>query len=536
MKSYYFKGVFKPKITCIIITVTSNINTGGDSINFSDINIEPLPHQEKTARMVVEQLEGRALLADEVGLGKTIEAGLILKHYLNEGLLDNFLILVPASLGFQWTEEMVNKFNIKDIFFNRKGRGWQYFDYQIASLDKAKRERHARYLKEIAFDMVIVDEAHKLKNRKTLNWKFVNSLEKKFCLLLTATPLQNDIQELYNLISIIHPDLYSNFSEFKQKYDIDRHTVGENNKLQQDLQEIMIRNSHKQTPLDLSDRHIKQITVTLCSEERKIYDRVTSYVKKKYRQKQNEGSGILNLLLYQRELCSSFAALRQTLSKTETKDQEITEILRIMNKVGCSSKLKKTLEIIAETEGRVLIFTEFRATQNYIGYFLEENGHKTIVFNGSFSSSGKEYIKFLFQKDRDVMISTEAGSQGLNLQFCNVIINYDLPWNPMKLEQRIGRIHRLGQQQDVYVYNLATRNTIEEKVLKILYKKIHLLKKVIGDMDNVLMDLKDSTSLENNIMEIIAGSTTEQEIDSRLQELVTDNLEKYDRDREIIMK
>ena len=486
--------------------------------------------------MVINRLEGRALLADEVGLGKTIEAGLILKHYINEGLIDKFLILVPASLGFQWTDEMVNKFNIKDIFFNRKGRGWEYFDYQIASLDKAKRKEHARYLKRIDFDMVIVDEAHKLKNHKTLNWKFVNSLHKKYCLLLTATPLQNNLRELYNLIAIIHPNLYTDFADFKKRYQIKKHKVGKNKKLQHDLQEIMIRNNHCQTIMDFSDRKIKQITVSLNEKEREIYEKVTSYVKKKYRQQQGQQSGILNLLLYQRELCSSFAALKKTLAKKEKKEAEVKEILSLMGAFELSSKLKKTLEIVSEIEGRAIIFTEFRATQNYLGYFLEKNGSKPILFNGGFSSSGKEYVKFLFQKDRDVMISTEAGSQGLNLQFCNTIINYDLPWNPMKLEQRIGRIHRLGQDKDVYIYNLATKNTIEEKILKILYKKIYMLKNVIGDMENILMNFNSSRSLENDIMNIIAESSTDREVDSRLQELVTDNLDNREAEQEMVLK
>ncbi|MGB4006229.1 MAG: DEAD/DEAH box helicase, partial [Halanaerobiales bacterium] len=149
-------------------------------------------------------MNGRAILADEVGLGKTIEAGMILKEYLDRGLVKKSLILVPATLGFQWTNELVNKVGLNNVFFNRKGRAWDYFDHQIASLDLAKREEHARYLNQIDFDMLIVDEAHRLKNRKTLNWRFVNGLKKKYCLLLTATPIQNNLEELYSLIKILY--------------------------------------------------------------------------------------------------------------------------------------------------------------------------------------------------------------------------------------------------------------------------------------------------------------------------------------------
>lgn len=478
-------------------------------IKVSDIEIDPLPHQEKTVKKVINQLKGRAILADEVGLGKTIEAGMILKKYLNEGQVENFLILVPASLGFQWTNELVNKFNIEDIFYNRKGRGWEYFDYQIASIDKAKRKEHARFLKKIDFDLVIVDEAHKLKNHRTLNWKFVNSLKKKFCLLLTATPLQNKIREIYNLVALVRPDLYENFQDFKKRYGAKEQFVEKSKELKNDLCQVMVRNCHQDTILEFTDRQVEQISVKLSKVERKIYDQVTDLVKKKYQKQGKKQANVLNLLTYQRELCSSFAALKRTLNKKESLPPEIEEILPMLGKIGISSKLQKTLDIINDLDRQVLIFTEFRATQDYIAYFLEKKGYDTIQFNGGFSMSGKEYIKHLFEKERDVMISTKAGSQGLNLQFCNSIINYDLPWNPMKLEQRIGRIHRLGQTREVYIYNLVTKNTIEEKILQVLYKKMNLLEEIVGGMDNVIVGLEEKIALEKEIIEIIGESGKE---------------------------
>jgi SNF2 family DNA or RNA helicase len=478
-----------------------------------------LPYQIDTVNKVVNEMNGRAILADEVGLGKTIEAGLILKEYLARGLVNKFLILVPASLGFQWTYEMVNKFKINDIFFNRKGRGWAYFDHQIASLDLAKRGKHAKYLNEIYFDMIIVDEAHKLKNRDTLNWKFVNNLNKKYLLLLTATPIQNSLEDLYSLISLLYPDLYTNFNIFKEKYIPGKHCVKDSNKLKKELDDIMIRNSRIDTGLKLPERHIYQYLVELNPEERELYEKLSTYVKNEYINRKNTKSNILNLIIYQREICSSSFALQRTLTNSSYLTGELIEINNLASKIRLNNKIKIVEEILKKVDGQVIIFTEFRATQEYIAYYLEEKGYKTILFNGGYSLSGKEWVKYIFQKEKDVLISTEAGSQGLNLQFSNVIINYDLPWNPMKLEQRIGRIHRLGQNRDVYIYNLATKDTIEEKILKILYEKINLFKKVLGNMEKIIVESDNFQNIERNIMQIIGESKNNDEIENRLYKL-----------------
>ncbi|ACL69641.1 helicase domain protein [Halothermothrix orenii H 168] len=454
-----------------------------------------------------------------MGLGKTIEAGMILREYMDRGLVKKFLILVPASLGFQWTNEMVNKFKIDDIFFNRKGRGWMYFDHQIASLDKAKRKNHARYLKQIDFDMVIVDEAHRLKNRDTLNWKFVNSLKKKYCLLLTATPIQNNLKELYNLITILYPDLYKDYKDFKDRYVAGKHLVKNSDQLKVDLDKVMIRNSHDDTGLVFPERHIHQVTVELTPEERELYNKVTSYVKDEYNRRRVKKISILNLLTYQRELCSSSFALQRTLARSRDKSPYLRELYGLARNIRTNAKIKEVEKILKGIDGQAIIFTEYRATQEFIAHYLEKRGYKTILFNGALSSSGKEWIKYIFQQKKDVLISTEAGSQGLNLQFCNVIINYDLPWNPMKIEQRIGRVHRLGQTKDVLIYNLATKDTIEEKILNLLYNKINLFKEIIGNMENIIINPRDGKKLEGDIIKVISQAKDDKDLERGFDEL-----------------
>ena len=434
---------------------------------------------------------------------------MILKEYLERGLVKKFLILVPASLGFQWTNELVKKIKITDVFFNRKGRGWAYFDHQIASLDMAKREKHSRHLLELDFDMVIVDEAHRLKNQQTLNWKFVNNLNKKYCLLLTATPIQNNLEELYNLIALLHPDLYRDLKDFKNKYVAGKHLVKNSKSLKEDLEQIMIRNSHANTAIDFPSRRLEQVMVRLTPPEKELYDMVSTYVKKEYRRRMAGKLSILNLITYQREVCSSSFALLQTLANSAHYSPYLNQILEAAKKITLNSKMKEVSKILQSVNGQAIIFTEYRATQLYIARFLEKTGYKTILFNGGFSNSGKEWIKYVFQQKKDILISTEAGSQGLNLQFCNVIINYDLPWNPMKIEQRIGRVHRLGQTRDVYIYNLATIDTIEEKILKLLYDKINLFKSILGNMEGILVE---PGNIERDIMHIIGEADNKDEL------------------------
>src|SRR5699024_4669138 len=175
-----------------------------------------LPHQINTAKKAIEKMNGRAILADEVGLGKTIEAGLILKEYMIRGIVNNALILVPASLVSQWVHELNTKFYIPAVAF-RKGIGWDYNNIIVSSLDTAKRSPHREEILKKEYDFVLIDEAHKLKNHQTKNFNFIRSLNKKYCLLLTATPIQNDLLELFNLISILKPGLLGDFTSFKKK-------------------------------------------------------------------------------------------------------------------------------------------------------------------------------------------------------------------------------------------------------------------------------------------------------------------------------
>ncbi|HET7560262.1 MAG TPA: DEAD/DEAH box helicase, partial [Limnochordia bacterium] len=208
---------------------------------FKHAGVVLYPHQIETVRKVIDEMDGRAILADEVGLGKTIEAGMILKEYILRGRVDKALILVPAALQWQWYSELKEKFGILAAIL-RTEHDWERCSVIIASIDAAKRALHKPYLERIAFDLLIVDEAHRLKNRKTRNWSFVNDLHKKYFLMLTATPIQNDLQELHNLIALLKPDQLGTKQSFKREFVFDKHTPKRTEQLRERLSAVLIRN------------------------------------------------------------------------------------------------------------------------------------------------------------------------------------------------------------------------------------------------------------------------------------------------------
>lgn len=476
--------------------------------------LTPLPHQLEAARQVVEKMNGKAILADEVGLGKTIEAGLILKEYMIRGLVKKVLILVPASLVSQWAEELNTKFHIPALA-PKRGYGWDTNDIIVSSLDTAKRSPHREVILEQNYDLVIIDEAHKLKNHKTKNYEFVQLLKKKFCLLLTATPIQNNIEEIFNLVSLLKPGHLGSITDFMDKYKKDSRSINEDRHLKELVDKVMIRNRRVDTGLQWTKRHVETITIEFNKEERELYDAIMKL--------KDESSFVANsafsILTLQREACSSreavYLTLKNLLERNENPSasfkQAIDSIMEKVNAVQVNSKAEKALELIREINDKVIIFTEYRATQLYLQWYLKQYGITSVPFRGGFRRGKKDWMRELFQKHAQVLIATEAGGEGINLQFCHHIINFDLPWNPMKLEQRIGRIHRLGQENDVKIYNFATKNTIEEHILTLLYEKIELFKRVIGELDDILTRL-DFGNVEEYIEDIFTSSSSEGEM------------------------
>ncbi|MDP5274586.1 DEAD/DEAH box helicase [Chengkuizengella axinellae] len=488
-------------------------------------NIEPMPHQISTAKKVLTEMRGRAILADEVGLGKTIEAGLILKEYMIRQLVKKVLILVPASLVLQWVRELNQKFNIPAVA-QKKAYMWDQYDIIVASVDTAKRNPHRDIVLDKEYDMLIVDEAHKLKNKKTTNYQFINSIRKKYCLLLTATPIQNDLKELYNLITILKPGQLGNDSQFKSNYVVDKRIPKNESQLREELTSVMIRNRRSDGQLDLTKRNVRNIPLKLSEEEYDLYTSVTDFVRKRTEENNGAMGFLFSLITLQREVCSSRDAVFVTLVnlfKKTTEDSPIREMIWALvdkiKKINSHTKAKSSLELVQQINDKVIIFTEYRATQEYLLNFLKEHQIVSVPYRGGMNRGKKDWMMDLFRKRAQVMVATEAGGEGINLQFCNHVINYDLPWNPMRVEQRIGRVHRLGQKNDVHIYNLFTKGTIEEHILHLLHEKINLFETVVGGLDLILERLEKNSSIEKNLYKIILESQNEREIHNKFNEL-----------------
>ena len=486
-------------------------------------HLTPLPHQLEVAKQVVENMNGKAILADEVGLGKTIEAGLILKEYMIRGLVKKVLILVPASLVTQWASELNSKFFIPAIT-QRKSYVWEQCDVVISSIDTAKRSPHREIIYKQDYDLVIIDEAHKLKNNKTKNYEFVQNLKKKFCLLLTATPIQNRISEIFNLVSLLKPGHLGSETDFYNKYKKDSRSLDDDQYLKELVNKVMIRNRRADTGIEWTKRIVETISIEFSEKERELYDAVSSF---------GQGNAIMNksqfsCLTLQREACSSresvYYTLKNMLQKEENDSQEfhqqIGQLISLVEAVDTNSKAEKALELIKEINDKVIIFTEYRATQVYLQWFLKQHGITSVPFRGGFKRGKKDWMRELFKNNAQVLIATEAGGEGINLQFCSHIINYDLPWNPMRLEQRIGRIHRLGQEKDVKIYNFAIKGTVEEHVMKLLYEKIHLFEKVIGELDDILTKLEFG-NIEEHLVDIFNYSSSEGEMKIKMDNLTS---------------
>ena len=309
-----------------------------------------------------------------------------------------------------------------------------------------------------------------LKIHKTKNYEFVQSLKKKFCLLLTATPIQNRIEEIFHLVSLLKPGHLGSQSGFLEKYKNKKLSVQEDDYLKSLVNKVMIRNRRADTGIEWTQRHVETIPIEFTKEERELYDGI-ELLNEKLPEFATSGFSLITL---KREACSSreavFYTLQNMLKKHENPSENYVSNLQVLhNKIQAvtqNSKAVKTLELIQSIDDKVIVFTEYRATQLYLQWYFQQNGISSVPFRGGFKRGKKDWMRELFKNQAQVLIATEAGGEGINLQFCNHVINFDLPWNPMRLEQRIGRVHRLGQEKDVHIYNFAIKDTIEEHILK----------------------------------------------------------------------
>jgi len=500
------------------------------------VRFEPFPYQVETAQVVLRRFRGRALLCDEVGLGKTIEAGLVLKEYLLRGLVRKVLVLTPPALVAQWQEEMDSKFKIpfvthEDPTFEKRGtRAWGHFERVIASWHTARTGENAKAILGQRYDMVIVDEAHHFKSRSTTTWQFINQLDKKFILLLTATPVQNNLEELFNLITLLKPGQLKTSRAFKKDFVVrgSRRLPKNRARLQELLFDVMVRNTRSQVGTRLPRRHATTIKVTLSPGEREVYDAVSDFVRREHPRAGHGQRGLNRFILQtlQMEMGSSSFAVAPTLEtmaanphNSPEQRQELARLAAMARSVKDSAKTTGLLKLLRASREKTLVFTKYRETLDHLAASLEREGIQHIVYHGGMSAAAKDEAIARFEREGQVLLCTEAAGEGRNLQFCNTMVNYDLPWNPMRIEQRVGRIHRIGQPREVYIFNLSAEDTVEDYILWLLDAKINMFELVIGEMGMILGHLADERDFPEIITDLWVRARSPEEMRQEAERL-----------------
>lgn len=514
-------------------------------------NIIPLPHQIYALKRALSNNRVRYLLSDEVGLGKTIEAGLILKELKLRGLVKRILILSPKGLINQWQEELLDKFKEKfnillpqDFESLKRAHGegniWLKFNQVITSHDSVKPIDYRnglskedidilnteRFINLISagWDIVIIDEAHRLAGSSTdvARYRLGKSLSfsTPYLLLLSATPHQGKSDSFLRLIRFLDEDAFPN------EKAVTRQLVAPY-VIRTEKREAIDFNGNK----IFKNRYTKIINIKWNKEhemQKILYEKVTDYVAKGYNRAVKERKSYIGFLmvLMQRMVSSSTRAIREYIErridilnsqlfnsfgistdefyeedgeklledliystsldiKKEIKElNEILSIAKLCELQYLDVKIETLLDIIFKShtkeDNKFLVFTEFIGTQEYIYNILTQKGYKAVKLNGSMNMDERKEVLKVFKNEADVLISTDAGGEGLNLQFCHIVINYDMPWNPMKIEQRIGRVDRIGQDKDVLAFNFILEDTIENRVRNVLEEKLSIIFKEFG--------------------------------------------------------
>lgn len=590
----------------------------------SESRVDLNPHQVEAALFAFKSpLSKGAILADEVGLGKTIEAGIIMSELWAERKR-NILIIVPASLRNQWNLELLEKFYLPSIIMERssyekvKSPNTNAFSNieKIIICSYNFAVAHSDELSEIHWDLVVFDEAHKLRNAYKKNNVTGNVLREALKpykkVLLTATPLQNNLKELFGLISIIDDEFFSSVETFDEQYNnISTRDKSKYGELKYRISHIAHRTLRSQVQEFV--KYTKRIPIVQefypSSQEKDLYNALSNYIFREGTYGVPEQYRPLLSLLYRKVMSSSAYALKYTLNSTIerlerlkkdgkqiialssllsdiegneddkdylsendklsieledkeriTIDKEIEELksyIKMAESITDETKTKeliKALNISFEkavslgANHKAIIFTESRKTQDYLKAYLDNHGYKgkTVCFNGqnnspdvdaiykawickygntSYSSGNvlidkKQAIVDYFKDVADIMIATEAGAEGINLQFCSIVINYDMPWNPQRIEQRIGRCHRYGQKHDVVVVNFVNKsNAADRRVYELLTTKYNLFEGVFGISDEIIGSLDSSYDIEKRLNDIYRECRTEDEINKAFDAL-----------------
>jgi SNF2 family DNA or RNA helicase len=498
------------------------------------VGVERHGYQIETVHRVLRTLRGRALLSDEVGLGKTIEALMVLLEYQLRGMAKRVLVLAPPALVPQWVGELANKAGISARTADRDGEAlWRGDGVVVASLATARMQRTAPAVQAEAWDLVIVDEAHRVKRRGSSSWKLVDGLRSRFLLLLTATPIETELEELYQLVTLLKPGQFATPAAFRKRFVDPVNPTSPKNReaLRELLGEVMVRNTRASCGLKLPPRYVSTVVVEPAEDERALYAAAMAALRAATDPRVRRNAGLLLL-----EAGSSPAAVRGTLDKLAGNGAfaAVASAAR-----GEETRKGRALVDIVRTGGsaQVLVFTRYRATARWLVELLARERVTHAAVHGELSGADKQLALAAFRAGEvQVLVSTDVGSEGHNLQHCHRLVNFDLPWNPMVIEQRIGRLHRFGQTTEVEVFNLCARGSMEERILGVLHERVRLFELVVGEMDMVIGNLTDEADLEERLLALCAEAPSEAAVDDGLATIGDELLRargRYDEIREL---
>ena len=473
------------------------------------LHFTPFDYQLQAARSALRRMRGRAILADEVGLGKTIEAGLILAELRLRGLADRTLVITPAGLVAQWQEELERKFGVPTTIPGQDvDRG-----VLVASLAAARRDPLKSQLTADPWDLIIVDEAHRVRAPRSASGQLIRQLRSRYLLLLTATPVENRLQDLYEIVSLVAPGLLGTAAQFRAAHGTaplttpgkePRNTAA----LRKQTAEVMIRHRRSEVSVLLPQRLAETVRVEPSGAERQWYADLTARVRAEGRT--TTSAQRLALRSVAKLAGSSPAAAAPTLAKIGWDD-----LARRGSLLTAPAKVAVLLDRLGrftQAGQKVLVFTAFRQTLE----LLTDQVPGAAVYHGSLPRAEKERVIATFRDEAQVLLSTESAGEGRNLQFCHVMVNMDLPWNPMQIEQRLGRLHRVGQEHDVLLTNLVASGTIEEQVLHVLEAKINLFELVVGELDMILGRVDDEFDFETTVFDAFVTSEDDAEFGERM--------------------
>lgn len=507
-------------------------------------NVDRMPHQESVARHALSRLRGRAVLADEVGLGKTIEAGLAVKELALRGLAKRVLILCPAPLREQWREEMSQKF---DLTFDIAYRGPEIKQQDKLILSLTLGRSNADKLTKTPWDVVIIDEAHRAAGqgaRKTRDLITSLTTACRYAFFLTATPVQNDLLELYRLVELLRPGTFESVNAFKRQFmqSYDPRTPNDPAALRRLISSVMVRTTRAQAGVDRVTRRAVDVPVDLGPRERELYALSTDLLRNVMR---DSGDTMRRRSLALRLTASPFSMGTTALRMADRHpDARVREVLGRVGHMAMdiegSARENKAIEITRQwlrDHGRVLIFTQHTDTVTGLLRRMGAEGLVARSFHGSMSATERAATIAAFRSgDAPIMISTDAGAEGQNLQFCNCVLNYDLPWNPMRIEQRIGRVDRLTQPKDeVFIANLYARGTIDESVYKLLAEKLRMFELLFGQVTTILGELDDTkaATFETRVLEALFADN-DKKMEGLLGQLGTELVQAREKASELI--